>query len=90
MVYGVGALARAKAGHDKEQVFLIIREDHEYVILADGISRTLGKPKHKRKKHIQIIHDEGEPKRRKQIEETGLTDEAVKQMLQCYKRKGQL
>lgn len=90
MRYGAGALARSKAGHDKDQVFLIIGENGEYVSLVDGRARTLEKPKQKRKKHIQIIHDEEELQRREQIEEAGLTDEAVRKLLECYKRKGQL
>ena len=90
MTYETGAMARSKAGHDKDQVFLIIGEDGEYVILVDGMTRTLEKPKYKRKKHVQIIHDNEKLQNKKQIEETGLTDEAVKQMLQRYKRKGQL
>lgn len=50
-----GFLARSKQGHDKGELFLIIREEDPYVFLADGKGRTLKKPKKKKKKHVQIM-----------------------------------
>ena len=51
----IGNLAVSLAGHDKTQIYLIIREDGEYVYLCDGRLKTTGNPKRKNKKHIQII-----------------------------------
>lgn len=48
-------LAASKAGHDKNKVYVIIKEEAEYIYLVDGKSRTLEKPKKKNKKHIQLI-----------------------------------
>ena len=50
-----GFLASSKAGHDKDTIYVIIKEDTEYVWLADGKIKTVEKPKKKRKKHIQVI-----------------------------------
>lgn len=50
-----GFLASSKAGHDKDKIYVIIKEDSEYVWLADGKIKTLANPKKKRKKHIQVI-----------------------------------
>ena len=50
-----GLFAISKAGHDKGNIYVIVREDNEYVYVADGVSKTLEKPKKKNKKHIQII-----------------------------------
>ena len=36
-----GMLARAKAGHDKNQVYVIYDVDQTYVYLVDGKNRTL-------------------------------------------------
>ncbi len=55
-LYQVGNLAKSIAGHDKDQFFVIVREESEYVYLADGKERTLEKPKRKNKKHIQPIY----------------------------------
>ena len=48
----IGMLATSKAGHDCKEVFVIVREEEEYVYLADGKARSLAKPKRKNKKHI--------------------------------------
>ena len=53
-------LASSKAGHDKNTVYVIIKEETEYVYLADGRLKTLAKPKRKNKKHIQIIKKEAD------------------------------
>ena len=50
-----GKLAISKAGHDKDHLYVIIREDAEFVYLADGELKTTAAPKKKNKKHVQII-----------------------------------
>lgn len=81
MRYGKGALAKSLAGHDKDNLFIIIEESGEYVSLVDGKKRTMEKPKCKNKKHIQVSHDIGEAQRRELIIEAKLTDEAVKRFI---------
>lgn len=51
----IGMLAESKSGHDKGQIYVIIKEDAEYVYLSDGRLRPLDKLKKKNKKHIQVI-----------------------------------
>lgn len=48
-------LAKALAGHDKNHYYLILEEHEEYVILVNGTTKPLARPKKKNKKHIQII-----------------------------------
>ncbi len=55
-----GYLAYSLAGHDKDRIYLIIKEDADYVWLVDGEFRTLDNPKKKNKKHIQIIKKYGQ------------------------------
>lgn len=50
-----GMFAISLAGHDKNQIYVIIKEESEYVYLADGNLKPLEKPKKKKKKHIQLI-----------------------------------
>lgn len=57
-----GMFAVSKAGHDKGQMYLIIREEGDFVYLVDGKTRKLDCPKKKRKKHLQLVKtglDEG-------------------------------
>lgn len=51
----IGLFAISKAGHDKNQVYIIIEEKDEYVYLVDGILKPLEHPKKKSKKHIQLV-----------------------------------
>ena len=51
----IGILAKSKAGHDKNQFFVVIACDDEYVFLADGENRPVCRPKKKRRKHVQLI-----------------------------------
>ena len=43
-----GMFARAKAGHDKGSLYLIVKTEPEYVYLADGKRKPLSKPKKKK------------------------------------------
>ncbi|MCM1159707.1 MAG: hypothetical protein NC412_00655 [Roseburia sp.] len=52
----VGSFGISKAGHDKDHIYIIVKEEKEYVYLADGLLRTLERPKKKKKKHIQIMN----------------------------------
>lgn len=51
----VGLFAISLAGHDKGQMYVILKEDDEYVYLSDGSLRPVTKPKKKKKKHIQLM-----------------------------------
>ena len=81
-----GMFATSKAGHDKGNVYFIIREDQEYVYLVDGKLRTLDKPKKKNKKHIQII------KYNRHLtlsieEKEQISNEAIKRAIKEYGRR---
>lgn len=78
-------LASSKAGHDKNNVYVIIKEETEYVYLADGKLKTVQKPKKKNKKHIQIIKKIPEPDFSEKVK-TGQTDDAeIRRILKQYK-----
>jgi hypothetical protein len=48
-------LAVSRSGHDKDSLYVIIKEEANLVYLADGKLKPLEKPKKKNRKHIQII-----------------------------------
>ena len=78
----VGMLATSKAGHDKDTVYVIIREEGEYIYVADGQSRTADRPKRKNKKHVQIIK-----KKRLWEPEKGFEDLEIKKIIKEYRRE---
>ena len=47
-----GSVVRSAAGHDKDDLFLILREEGDFVWLADGKRRKFETPKKKRRKHV--------------------------------------
>ena len=87
----IGMLARSKAGHDKDMLYVIIEEDKECVYLSDGRLRTLDRLKKKKKKHIQIIRhipDSGildKIRRGHQV-----TNEEIKRMIKISQDKNQI
>ena len=80
-----GKFATSKAGHDKSKIYVIIKEETEYVYLADGIYKTLEKPKKKNKKHIQIIHKfQDENLTKKLLLKERVFDEEIKRAIKIY------
>ena len=74
-----GMLAVSKAGHDKNRVYVIIKEENEYVYLADGRNRTVYHPKKKKIRHVQLI------KRMKmEMPPGGYQDLEVKRIIKKY------
>ena len=84
----VGNLALSLAGHDKNQIYIIIREDDEYVYLCDGRLKPLTSPKRKNKKHIQVINKGVDAELSNRIKEGGsVKDEEIKRTIKLYEQK---
>ena len=76
-----GMLARSKAGHDKDRMYVIIRAEDEFVYVADGNLRPLRHMKRKNARHLQPVLKmrlEGEP-----------DDAAVRSLIRKYTRQGE-
>ena len=83
-----GFLASSKAGHDKDKIYVIIKEDTEYVWLADGRIKTVEQPKKKRKKHIQVIkYFNNEKMRNLLLEGQKVSDLEIVMVLKNYKKQ---
>lgn len=83
----IGEFAKSKAGHDKNQIFVIINIEGEYVYLVDGKTRCLGKAKKKKIKHIQVINETDEELQKKIISNNTLINEDIKRAIKCYKQR---
>lgn len=55
MIVQPGMLAKSKAGHDKNCIYVIICVNDDYVYLADGKKWTVCHLKKKNRKHVQPI-----------------------------------
>ncbi|MCC8151106.1 MAG: KOW domain-containing RNA-binding protein [Lachnospiraceae bacterium] len=80
-------MAKSKAGHDKDQVYVIIKEDREYVYLADGTYRPVENPKRKNKKHIQMIHQIPKVARDVLEGKAVFSDVEIKRVLKLYQMR---
>lgn len=82
----VGMLAMSKAGHDKDAVYVVVREEKEYVYVADGRLKTMENPKKKNKKHIQIVKKVvDDDLKNRLISGQNVRNEEVKRMILVYK-----
>ena len=77
-------LARSLAGHDKDEVYVILGEEEGLALLVNGKNRTLDKPKKKKYKHLQVIRSL--PGEIEMPKSDGFTDLDVKKVLKDYQR----
>lgn len=76
-----GMLARSKAGHDKDRIYVVICTEDEFVYVADGDLRPIRHVKRKNVRHLQPVLKmclEGEP-----------DDAAVRGLIREYTRQGE-
>ena len=52
MTFLRGDVVRSVAGHDRGDLFLVLREEGDFLWLVDGKGRKLETPKKKRRKHV--------------------------------------
>ena len=79
-----GKLAISKSGHDKGKLYVIVCEDRESVYLADGVIKSVSKPKKKNKKHIQIISHIPAEVEAVLKKENGFCDLDIKRAIKLY------
>ncbi|MDR0903946.1 MAG: KOW domain-containing RNA-binding protein [Ruminococcus sp.] len=51
-----GSVVYSRAGHDKGNIFVVVRLEGDFAYIADGRQRKLESPKKKRIKHLQITN----------------------------------
>ena len=81
----VGCFGVSRAGHDCDEIYVIINSDAEYVYLADGKSKTVDKPKKKKKKHVQIIIHIDQAIEEKLCQDKLFINEDIKRAIKLYK-----
>lgn len=85
--FETGMLAVSKAGHDKGRLYVVLKADPQFVYLADGKNRSVGRPKKKKRKHIQInYYIPGILKQTLEAKQK-LEDEQIKKAIKEYKNQ---
>ena len=53
-----GAVVLSTAGRDEGRVFMVLTSlDDEYVLIVDGETHKVSKPKKKKRKHLKLVRD---------------------------------
>ncbi|MCR4566910.1 MAG: RNA-binding protein [Pseudobutyrivibrio sp.] len=82
-------LAKSKAGHDRNQVYVIIKQEDDYYILANGKTKTIAKPKKKKKIHLQLIKKIPSEVLNEISGKEVLDDVLIKRILKVYNRRNE-
>ena len=78
-------LAVSRSGHDKDSIYVIVKEEANMVYLADGKLKPLEKPKKKNRKHIQIMKQL--PKEITEVfTQESFRNEEIKKAIQLYQK----
>ena len=79
-------LAVSRSGHDKDCLYVIIKEETNLVYLADGKLKPIDKPKKKNRKHIQIIKNL--PKEITEVfSQQNFRNEEIKRAIKLYQKQ---
>lgn len=81
----LGMLAKSKAGHDCNEIYIIVDIINDSVFLADGKIKRIDSPKRKNIKHIQIIKKKDETLSKKLEAKEKVFDEEIKKVIKNYK-----
>ncbi len=81
-------LATSKAGHDRNQVYVVLEEHDDFCLVVNGTTKTLSKPKKKKKIHLQIIRNIP-AEIFSEIQNEKLDDVIIKRILKVYNRRNQ-
>lgn len=79
-------LARSLAGHDKDALYVILKEENGYVWLVNGTTRKVDDPKKKKLKHIQAVIHPPESIRNLEPEDDIYNDLTVIKILKEYSK----
>ncbi len=79
---------RSEAGHDKGSYFMVLREEGEYLLLADGKTRKAAAPKRKKAKHVCFVGESGEPTAEKLRRGEPVTDKELVRTLARWRASG--
>lgn len=79
----LGRVVYSKAGRDKDKYFIVLKKiDDNYVYIADGTLRLIGKPKKKKIKHLIVTDIISNGLKESLKSNKQITDSMIKKCLQ--------
>lgn len=76
-----GDVVVSRAGHDRQQLFVVLGAEGEYVFIADGKSRTLEKPKKKKRMHLNACPTKQDVEMKALVQGEQITNAALRRHL---------
>lgn len=86
ITFELGQLVKSKAGRDKDNLFVVIDIQEEFLFLVDGETRRIEAPKKKKKKHVQVTHMMCEPIIEKLAKGERVTNADVRNSLKDFRQ----
>ena len=81
----IGRVCTSRAGHDKGRAFLIVAiADENHVLICDGETRKLARPKKKKLSHLHIEPQKADEIAKKFAESKEVLDADVRKALQLF------
>lgn len=84
--YEIGSFVYSKAGHDKDEIYVILSIEENLLVLADGKLKTVEKPKKKNIKHVKWIGYKDEVLYNKLLNNEKIIDEDIKYAIKNYRK----
>jgi len=81
----MGTLVRSLAGRDRGDLFCVVGEEGQMLLLCDGKHRTLRAPKRKRAKHVQPVAVPDHPVLEKLRRHEPVTDHELRKALAAFR-----
>lgn len=76
-----GNVVVSRAGHDRQQLFVVLGAEGEYAFIADGKSRTLEKPKKKKRMHLNACPTKQDVEMKALVQGEQITNAALRRHL---------
>lgn len=78
-------LAKSLAGHDKDQIYVVIAQEGQMLFLANGTTKTCDHPKKKKWMHVQpILHL---PEEIRELAGEAFDDTSIRKIIIAYRKK---
>ncbi len=85
----IGYFATSLAGHDHNNIYIIVDADDEYVYLVDGKLKKVDNPKKKKLKHVQLIKKTDDTIADRINNNVAFTNEDIKYAIKNYNKENQ-
>ena len=83
-----GTFVSSQAGHDKGEIYLVLRDEGNVLYLINGTTKTVDKPKKKKLKHVQKINKKvNDDLLERLINNKKITDEEIKREIRLFMKQ---